>query len=499
MPNIFKQFCADEKGSVFVLVALSSLLMIMAGGAAIDMARAQTLQAKISSSLDAAGLAAGATASSVDPTTQATRYFNANFPTGYLNSGAVTLNITCADMNGNTVTCSSASTYTINLSASTREPTTFMKVVGINSIPVSANSQITRQTSGLELALVLDNTGSMGNAVNGGSVTTSNPAKIDALKCALAGDAAFGTTSTRCENEGLVTSGLLDILYGNNNTLSDLFIGVVPFSDMVNLNITAAPGSSFVNNVTASNKTSMGGCVDSRSYSINSTTDSGISVPVGEGPITLDISDDPPSSSSSNTYFQALIKSGNSTCPKADVQPMSLYKSDAVATIKSMTANGSTMIQLGFAWGWRMLSPNWTGLWGSTPTFTYPDTTTTVQLPLPYNTEKMLKVIVLMTDGVNTTAHSDSAYENFSTYPDTTTKLDKLTYTVCDAIKSKGIIVYTIGFGSSSDIDTTLLKHCATQNYTGDTSHYFLAPSNADLEAAFQQIGDQLANLRVSQ
>lgn len=493
MQNLLKQFYADEKGSVFVMVAISSLLMIMAGGAAIDMARAQTLQAKISSSLDAAGLAAGATASTVDPTTQATRYFNANFPSGYLNSGTVTLNISCADMNGNTVTCTSASTYTINLSARTTEPTTFMKVVGINSIPVSANSQITRQTSGLELALVLDNTGSMGDPV---SSSTTVP-KIDALKCALAGDAAFGTGSTQCETESLVTTGLLDILYGNSNTLSDLYIGVVPFSDMVNLNATVAPGSGFVNNVTAANKSTMGGCVDSRSYSINSTTDSGISLPSGEGPITLDVSDDPPNSA--NTYFQALIKSGNSSCPKADVQPMSLYKSDAVATIQTMTANGSTMIQLGFAWGWRMLSPNWTGLWGSTPTFTYPNTTTTVQLPLPYNTEKMLKVVVLMTDGVNTTAHSNSAYENFSTYPDTTTKLDKLTYTVCDAMKTKGIIIYTIGFGKSTDVDTTLLKHCATQNYTGDTSHYFLAPSNGDLAAAFQQIGDQLANLRVSQ
>jgi hypothetical protein len=172
-----------------------------------------------------------------------------------------------------------------------------------------------------------------------------------------------------------------------------------------------------------------------------------------------------------------------------------------------------------------MLSPNWTGVWGASPTFTYPDTTTTVSLPLPYNTSKMLKVVVFMTDGINSNgsssntanvtsySNSDNAYETQSYEPGNTT-LDQLTKDVCDAMKAKGIIIYTIGFGQTdphnpitiSDrngnntyVDVPLLQYCATQNYSGDTSHFFLAPTNGELETAFQQIGDQLANLRVSQ
>lgn len=489
---------SDQGGNVIILVAAAALMLIAATGAAVDMAKVQTLQAKISSSLDAAGLAAGSTANSVDIQTQASRMFNANFPTGYMGTGTVTLTTSCANMSGSTVQCSDPSTYTINLSAATSQPTSFMKIVGINSVNVAATSQITRATSGLELALVLDNTGSMASAVNGKSVSTSNPAKITALKCALAGNAAFPGTNTTCQTNNLVTTGLLDILYGSNTALTNLFVGVVPFSDMVNLNVTVAPGSAFVNNVTSSNKSSMGGCVDSRSYTTNTTTGAGITLPTGLGPITLDISDDPPSIA----YFKALTSTNNDDCPDAAVRPMSTLKSDAVTTIKNMGTDGNTMIQLGFAWGWRMLSPNWTGLWGSTPTYTYPDTTNTVALPLPYNTAKMLKVVVLMTDGVNTvpSTHSkNNAYELLSTYPTTEAALDKLTKTACYAMKSKGIIIYTVGFGTSSNIDTALLKYCATQNYSGDTSHYFLAPTNADLTAAFQQIGDQLANLRISQ
>lgn len=518
MLNIIKRFNDNEEGSVFVLVALSSLMLIAAAGAAIDMARAQTLQQKISSSLDAAGLAAGATASSVDPTTQATRYFNANFPSGYLGAGTITVNTTCADLNGSSVTCTSPSTYTINLTATTSQATTFMKAVGITSISVGASSQITRQTSGMELALVLDNTGSMQNAVASGE-----SAKIDALQCAVAGAEITKTAigQKTCSAEGLVTSGLLDILYGSSTTLPDLYVGVVPFSDMVKMGVTSAPGSNFVNNVTSSNKSSMGGCIDSRNPTTASTSDSGLTLPSGDI-LHLDISDDPPSTS----YFTALTSSGNSECPRATVQPMTTNKTTAVSAIQTMYPNGSTLLNIGLTWGWRMLSPNWTGVWGNSPTFTYPGTTNTVDLPLPYNTTHMLKVVVFMTDGINSngsgsntsnvtgSSNSDNAYEKQS-YEPSNTGLDQLTEDVCDAMKANGIIIYTIGFGqtdphtpptvtdrttSNTYVDVPLLEYCATQEYTGDTSsHFFLAPTNAQLEAAFQQIGDQLANLRVSQ
>ncbi|MEI7668898.1 MAG: hypothetical protein WCJ33_02300 [Pseudomonadota bacterium] len=501
--STLKRFSHSEQGSVLILVAASVLMLVAATGATIDMARAQTLQGKIASALDAAGLAAGATANSVDIQSQATRYFNANFPTGSLGAGTVAITTTCGDLNGNTVTCGSTSTYTINLTASTTQSTTFMKAVGISSIPVTAKSQITRATSGIELALVIDNTGSMGSSVLGGNVNSSNPSKIDAVKCAIAGNAAFGTGSTTCTNEGLVTTGLLDILYGPNQTLTDLFVGVVPFSDMVNINATIAPGLNFVNNITAGNKASMGGCVDSRSYTTLTTTGSGISLPTGES-LTLDISDDPPSASASNTYFTALTSNNNSDCPSA-ILPMTVNKSDVIGAIKNMGANGNTEIQLGFAWGWRMLSPNWTGLWGNSPTYTYPNTTTTVKLPLPYQTAKMQKVMVLMTDGQNTvpgTHSQNNAYQTQSTYPNTVAKFDTLTKSACDAIKSKGISIYTIGFGPTSGVNYTLLQYCSSTPTVacGNAGSYcFKALTNADLASAFQQIGDVLANLRVSQ
>lgn len=531
MLGLIKQFKNSQEGSVFVMVAVASLLLVIAAGAAIDMARAQTLQAKLSSALDAAGLAAGANATTTNPTTEATRYFNANFPSGYLGSGTVTLNTTCADVNGNSVVCTSPSTYTISLTANTTQATAFMKAVNITSVSVSASSQITRQTSGMELALVLDNTGSMYYSVDGGwydpNYPTQHQPKIDALQCAVAGAEITSTpvANISCSAEGLVTNGLLDILYGSNTSLPNLFVGVIPFSDMVNMNVTSTPGSAFVNNSypggISNYQGTNGGCLDSRNPATASTTDSGITLPSGDT-IHLDISDDPPASSS--TYFKALTASSSSECPPGATQPMTTSKTTAVAAVQNMNANGSTLLNIGLTWGWRMLSPNWLGYWGSSPTYTYPGTSNTVKLPLPYNTPKMLKVVVFMTDGMNNNGSSnDSAnrtgYNNYDnaydlqSYEPSNTNLDLLTKDVCDAMKSKGIIIYVVAFGqadthnppTNSDrfnmvlVDVPLLQYCATQNYTGDTSHFFLAPTNAQLQSAFTQIGEQLANLRISQ
>ena len=62
--------------------------------------------------------------------------------------------------------------------------------------------------------------------------------------------------------------------------------------------------------------------------------------------------------------------------------------------INAMTAQGNTHIDLGLAWGWRMLSPRWQGLWGGEMN--------TNSLPLAYNTKGMNKAVVLLTDGFNT-------------------------------------------------------------------------------------------------
>ena len=609
--TLFLQSLHCEQGSVMVMMAASAILLVTATGAAIDMARVQTLQERMASALDAAGLAAGATVASA-PTTlpsyctslgqstwvgcQAQKYFNANFSSGYLGSGAVTVSATL-----------SADLSTVSLSANTTQATTLMKVAGINSLVVATTSTVTRKTTGMELVLVLDNTGSMADAVNS---SDSSVSKLSAVQTAISG-----------------TGGLLDILYGTGNqTANNLWMGVVPFTYMVNV------GNSYTNWVDTSGSPDFGpvisgstcpsytgtspatsgsyysnpsrciyslsgnniqtdfgltsnwaGCMDSRSETTTSPTESSL---------TMEESDDPPLSSVSGTLFPPLYdnvnanisgsspayqcsggspfncvtttdtKSGcnwngqnctsnvyttynvyypvtnstdttnnpmgpNTYCTlQTSVLPMTATRSNVDTEVGLMQAGGGTMINFGMVWAWRLLSPNWhendtSGFagWGgemqsavvtvpTSPAQTYNG------LPLPYNTPLMNKVVILMTDGVNDVSGlslSGTAYQG-QTLPSNST-LDTRTLAVCTAMKNNGIIIYTIGFGTndggitpesgdshcntsscSTYVNGALLQACASQ-----PSYYFLAPTNAQLETAFQTVGAALSNLRVSQ
>ena len=84
------------------------------------------------------------------------KYFTANFPSTAL--GGATAQV-FADQTDLTLA-------TVNLHATAVVPMTFMQLVGVNQITVAVDNQI-KKTVGLEVALVLDNTGSMLCGANG--------------------------------------------------------------------------------------------------------------------------------------------------------------------------------------------------------------------------------------------------------------------------------------------------------------------------------------------
>ncbi|MFZ5914298.1 MAG: VWA domain-containing protein, partial [Pseudomonadota bacterium] len=64
---------------------------------------------------------------------------------------------------------------------------------------------------------------------------------------------------------------------------------------------------------------------------------------------------------------------------------------------------------------------------------------------------------------------------------------------VCDKIKAKGVIVYTIAFQVSSTSTQNMLKNCAT------TPDNFFPSSDGDaLNDAFRVIASELSSLRIS-
>lgn len=137
-------------------------------------------------------------------------------------------------------------------------------------------------------------------------------------------------------------------------------------------------------------------------------------------------------------------------------------------SINAMTADGNTNLLEGFTWGWRTLSPN---------------------LPFAdgraYDAKDNRKIIVLLTDGMNVwnaaTNHNRSIYSPMGFYanarlgtpaPTNATEaraqMDAKTLEACNNAKASpnNVIIYTVGFSVSSDpIDSkglALLKNCAS-------------------------------------
>lgn len=547
--NMLKLFRKSEEGGVIIIVTFSILVLFIAAGIAFDMARTQMAKVKLASCLDTAGVAALAKVAEVPQNTTVNnwvvqnvkKYFLADCQSGYLETAAVSFN---GQKTINNVSISlSPDLGTLTLDAIVMEKTMLMPVIGVTTVAVPAHTVVTRQTAGMELVLVLDNTGSMGDSVLGGPGRTGNPAKIDALKCALYGDGA--KSPGFCLSNNLVTFGLLNILYGSTTSRPNLFVGLISYGDMVNVGGSkpSSPGSTiatanYPQPSLSSHRTLSGtsDCIDSRDGTKKSIEDSDISPQDGMD-LTMDISEDPPSKVVPGAEFMKMPASftDSSTAPVNTYCPHAFHQltanlTDVVSEIKKMTPNGNTEIQLGFAWGWRLLSPKWQGKWGTLPTYTPIGGGATLPLPLQYNTAGMQKVVVLMTDGVNTVpthlndlgqmdtldsnpkspdyadSYINNAYEfQFGYYPSGSvrhSKLDDRTYAVCDAMKKRGIIIYTIGFGPASGpdgVNATLLKHCATADTSPTSPHFFLAPTNDQLAKAFVEIGNQLSNLLITQ
>ncbi|MDE3059891.1 MAG: hypothetical protein KGJ06_02650, partial [Pseudomonadota bacterium] len=90
----FYRWCRSQDGAVSIIGAFSLVLLIASAGAAIDMARAQIVEMRMQNALDAAGLAVGSEASTVNLSSEENKYFYANFPSGYMGTTITSLTIT---------------------------------------------------------------------------------------------------------------------------------------------------------------------------------------------------------------------------------------------------------------------------------------------------------------------------------------------------------------------------------------------------------------------
>lgn len=157
--NLVQQFIRSQQGNVIILIGLSIFTLIAIVGAAVDLGRSQILQLKLQQASDAAALAAarGIGFSATERIEVAQRMFALNFPDNYMGS-----DVTAADMSL-TFLPNAENLRAVRITVDSSIDTDFIQFVGVNTVGVGANTEVSvsGEPVDLDVILVADGTSSM--------------------------------------------------------------------------------------------------------------------------------------------------------------------------------------------------------------------------------------------------------------------------------------------------------------------------------------------------
>ena len=526
-----RSFLACERGNIIAIFAAAVIPLTLAAGLGIDAAKAYSVKVRLGAALDAAALAVGSSNPSQFTNTQLQQrlnnYFYANFPA----------NSAIGTPQPPTMTPDPNNSNLLNFTAQANVDTVFMRMVGINTLTVKVANQITRGITTVELALVLDNTGSMMCGDGGMSNCSSGTAHINALKT----DA----------------QQVVDTLFKSSADTSKLKIAIVPYVTAVNIGPAASSTgilNTLVPNVSGVYKDYKGnkildptganivydptqtslatnawkGCVIEPTALNEDTNGSGpdINDPALWPNLTFTAYNWKTGGSSSygnnnNTWYISsktppakiqykeidgdwLTATNNSYGPNLSCPTPIVRLTNNQATLDAATqnmtswANSGTAITVGMIWGWRVLSDKGPFADGQ-----------------PAATPGLKKVVVLETDGDQEVlgspdytgygyiadgklgATTPGALPPSTPAPNTANyNLGQRLKKLCTNMKAAGIVIYTIGLGEGSDPTTYsggILSGCA-----GNGGQFYPAPTAASLATVFQAIANDLATLYLS-
>jgi Flp pilus assembly protein TadG len=572
-----RKLLKGDDGAVMLVFAMCASIMVGSMCMALDSIHYEMSQARMQMALDVATLSAGANLAHYNSTTgssltqwqaDARAYYDANMPKGYLD-----LNMPDANFSA-TVSGDPATGQTIKLAASGSVPLMAPIIFGTNasgggsgsgsgSTPttqtVSAgNAALRLPKSTLELVMVLDNTGSMGDYA---SSDKTQGTKIQGLRSAA--------------------SNLVTNLF--NQSGNDSYVGLVPFTTMVNVSGSLLSSGSWLTRTFKYNSTNMsiapnsaypgsgwGGCAveprdtgnnlypkayapkdvpgftpfyynvppagfqiatyDSKTNCNQSSTTMVTGVPMSyqsNGSTSTCGS----SATIANYWGQVSTKSpsyyswdqnGSAAYGRpCSIEPVMFLTKDASAlksSIGDMAANGSTIIPTGLLWGWRMLSSAWSNSVSNGNGWVTSDST----LPRPETTQALQRVAIVLTDGQNdpgsasglmpppsfngltgvgssalkapTVTRSDGS-SLVNGSTTSVTDINAFQLAVCTAMKNDGVIIYAITFGSDASSGVAQ----AVMQSCASPGNYYHAPTNSDLNTIFQQIAGNLGVLRLTQ
>ncbi len=335
-------FRTAQGGNVVLMFALMTIPIIGFVGAAVDYSRANFVKAAMQAALDSTALMLSKDAqamSSAQLSTKAAAYFDALF-----NRPLEATNVVITP----TYTSPTQGSFKLDLQATAQVPTTFTKVFGQSNLNVDVKSEVVWGIRKLEVALALDNTGSM-------------------------------ALSQKMTNLKTAAHSLLTTLKNAAKNPGDIKVAIIPFDTTVNLGTNYKNNDWFDLSCSAVEKPGCNsnswknfwdGCIRDRTYP-------------------YDTQDDPPLSSNASTLFP-ISDCGSLTT----LIPLSYDWTALNNKVDAMSPNGYTNVSIGLVWAWHALT-------SQAPL-------SEAAVPAP----DLDKVIILLTDGDNTMAWKNSNATN---------------------------------------------------------------------------------------
>lgn len=179
---------------------------------------------------------------------------------------------------------------------------------------------------------------------------------------------------------------------------------------------------------------------------------------------------------SATGYSDGAYEGRHGTCQPSGPVPLTEDKDVLDAHVDSLIAEGGTAGHLGIAWGWYLISPNWSGIWPE------------ASRPRDYGAVRSSKFVILMTDGDFNIEHPTASGDSFQQSMD-----------LCDQMKSlpANIQIFTVGFQVPSNVQKTgdgrtIMQYCASS-----PGHAFSADSGEELVEVYRTIARSISDLRL--
>ncbi|MCP4314996.1 MAG: pilus assembly protein [Hyphomicrobiales bacterium] len=534
--RLSRRFVRDESGNFMMMFGLGIAVIFMAAGLAFDYSISLTNKTRVNNALDAAtlaaarGIAAGELSPDVDGQveTYLKAVFAANLGVDDLDASMFAIDSVTID----TDTQSVAATATID------QPLHFIKVATTkDSMDIGSESAVAYGVGNVEVAMVLDVTGSMDDPVSPTDSTKKLAALQEAAKLGV--NELLSVNSASSENLRIsiipyaigVNAGddLAKYVYADHfNETSDapvynssLYNSTGVGYDWANFQsgYASCPTSSYFDfqpEIRFAGGYGFGGGYSNGSSRENDGYAFGGAyvfqakkkkkekfycwdfVVEYDGTSPDNCASDRKAPTTAGTSYQYRDENPSygmisrdarleeNQCPDSEIITLSSNKTTLDSAIDGFSSGGWTAGHIGLQWGWYTISHDWASYLpsGSEPgDHTDPD-------------EEIEKYIIMMTDGIFNTAYADVASDEFETGSQSSESYDHFDK-LCTAIKNDDIKIFTIGFGLDNQTAKDELDDCATDD-TAETTYYYDVDSSSELEETFEDIAKTIQRLRLT-